>query len=79
MFKNKKGQVSIELIIILAVLIIVAVLLGVYYIQIFNSKTTVGSVDESEIISDTVTEYDDYFNNTSVQLIFFKRENFSKY
>jgi len=74
LFKNKKGQVSIELIMVLAVLIIVATLLGIYYIQTFNSKKAIGSGDDSGVINDTVSDYDDYFNNTSVPLIFFKKE-----
>lgn len=63
---------------ILAILIIIATLLGVYYLQTFNANKSPASEEGSGVIDDTITDYDDYFNNT-VPLIFFRRDYFSHY
>jgi len=77
-FKNKKGQVSIALIMILAILIIIATLLGVYYLQSFSSKRNLTTGQATGVVSESVNSYDDYFNNTPVPLILFKKNNFTQ-
>ena len=54
---KKKGQTSIEILAILGVLVIGGIILGTFYLQNINKKTTeateIANIDYNDIIGDT--------------------------
>jgi uncharacterized protein (UPF0333 family) len=74
--RNKKGQVSIEIIILIGVLLVVAILLAVIFLD-FSNKSIQSTTDTVEGTEDVTDDFIKDFN-TTVNVIYVSQDSMHK-